>query len=152
MRNPEFPSLDHWDWRFIREAEGKAEWSKDPDRKVGCVIVRDHNPISQGYNGFPAKLEDSVYRLHDKDLKNLMVIHAEANAFLTAAKYGISLLGTTLYVTYHPCSQCAGGIINVGISRVVCPSPLNSSGRWVENAKLASDMLCEAKIPVIYYC
>jgi len=47
------------------------------------------------------------------------VIHAEANAILFAAKEGIPLKGTTLYVTLSPCSECSKMIIQSGIKRVV---------------------------------
>lgn len=47
------------------------------------------------------------------------VIHAEANAILFAAKEGISLKDTTLYVTMSPCPECSKMIIQSGIKRVV---------------------------------
>jgi len=48
-----------------------------------------------------------------------LVIHAEANAILFAAKEGISTCDCTLYVTTAPCSECAKMIIQSGITRVV---------------------------------
>ena len=42
-------------------------------------------------------------------------IHAEANAYLQAAKNGISLDGATLYVTGMPCIDCAKDSVSVGI-------------------------------------
>ena len=46
-------------------------------------------------------------------------LHAEQNAFLQAARHGISLEGATLYITTQPCSICAKMIINVGIKKIV---------------------------------
>ena len=46
-------------------------------------------------------------------------LHAEQNAFLQAARHGISLNGGILYITTQPCSICAKMIINVGITKVV---------------------------------
>ncbi len=49
---------------------------------------------------------------------NVNVIHAEANAILFAAKYGIALTGTTMYVTMSPCVNCAKMIVQAGISNL----------------------------------
>jgi len=46
-------------------------------------------------------------------------IHAETNAFLQAARYGIPVEGSTLYITRLPCQDCAKQIVNVGVSKVV---------------------------------
>ena len=46
-------------------------------------------------------------------------VHAEQNAIIQAAKYGINVNGATLYCTHQPCVICAKMIINAGISRVV---------------------------------
>ena len=46
-------------------------------------------------------------------------LHAEQNAFLQAARHGVSLEGATLYITNQPCSICAKMIINVGIKKVI---------------------------------
>lgn len=45
-------------------------------------------------------------------------VHAEANALITAARYGIPLEGATAYVTDQPCMQCAKELLQVGVKRV----------------------------------
>lgn len=52
-----------------------------------------------------------------------LAAHAERNAIDWAARYGIALLGSELVTTDTPCSQCAGSIINSGISHVVALRP-----------------------------
>ena len=49
-------------------------------------------------------------------------IHAEKNCLLSAARLGISTKGATLYsnMTITPCTQCFGGLINAGVTEVVC--------------------------------
>lgn len=47
-------------------------------------------------------------------------IHAEQNAILQAARRGISLEGSTIYVTMTPCFNCAMSLISVGVKRIVC--------------------------------
>jgi len=74
----------------------------------------------------PANDSSGNYRLvGDFEIKKELitdhskVIHAEANAILFAAKEGIPLKDTTLYVTLSPCSECSKMIIQSGIKRVV---------------------------------
>jgi dCMP deaminase len=45
-------------------------------------------------------------------------LHAEMNALLQAAKYGIRLEGAEIYTTTQPCVLCAKMLINVGIRRI----------------------------------
>lgn len=50
---------------------------------------------------------------------NDKVIHAEQNAILFAARNGISINGSTLYVTTEPCIDCAKFIEASGIKKVI---------------------------------
>lgn len=47
-------------------------------------------------------------------------IHAEQKALARAARYGISLEESTLYVSMTPCPTCAKSLIEAGIEKVVC--------------------------------
>jgi len=47
-------------------------------------------------------------------------LHAEQNAIIQAARFGIPLEGATLFCKMTPCRTCAMMIINAGIKRVVC--------------------------------
>jgi len=46
-------------------------------------------------------------------------VHAEQNAIINAANYGVSTQDTVLYCTNQPCIICARMIINAGIKKVV---------------------------------
>ena len=46
-------------------------------------------------------------------------IHAETNAVLQAAKNGVRIDGSTVYVTASPCWSCFKMITNAGIRRIV---------------------------------
>ena len=106
-----------WNQRFIDLAAHVAEWSKDPSKKVGAVIVNDNKHVlSMGYNGFPRGVDDNPGRYGNKSLKRLLVSHAERNALDNAPA---SVEGATLYSTLFPCNECAKGIIQRGIARVV---------------------------------
>jgi len=135
-----------WDMRFMRMAHEVASWSKDPSTKVGCVLVKDRKIISMGYNGFPRLIEDDLNRLIDREVKYEMTVHAEQNAVITAALHGISTAGSTAYVTFSPCSRCAAVLINAGISTVVVSAADDIPGRWLENFRLAAELLNEAGI------
>ena len=110
-----------WDERYLDLAAGVAGWSKDPSRKIGAVAVGSKgNVLAQGFNGFPRGISDTADRYDDRTRKYELVVHAEMNVIYNASYNGVSLDGSTLYVHGLPaCSECAKGIIQVGIKRVV---------------------------------
>jgi dCMP deaminase len=143
--------LSHWDKRFLRIAEEVRLWSKDPGTKVGCVLVNERRILSTGYNGFPQLIEDSLERYIDRDYKLSITVHAEKNAILNAAKNGTKVEGSTLYVTFPPCSQCASAVIQAGVAKVVCPNPALAPERWRSNFLAANELFYEAGVEVLYY-
>ena len=46
-------------------------------------------------------------------------LHAEQNAIIQAARYGIDIEGSSIYITTEPCSVCAKMLINAGIKEIV---------------------------------
>src|SRR5271169_4441773 len=110
-----------WVARWFALAEHVATWSKDPCTKVGAVIVgRSRRQVALGYNGFPEGIADTEERLHDKETKLRLTLHAERNALDNAA---FNLRGATLICTMFPCLECAKSIVGKGIERVVAPAP-----------------------------
>jgi dCMP deaminase len=143
--------LNHWDRRFLRIAKEVKTWSKDPGTKVGSVIVNNRRILATGYNGFAQNLSDSLERYIDRDFKLLTVLHSEVNAILNAAKNGTKVEGSTLYVTFPPCSQCASAVIQAGVAQVVCPDPATAPERWRSNFIAANNLFYEAGVKVLYY-
>ncbi len=143
--------LSHWDRRFLRIAEEVRLWSKDPGTKVGCVLVNQRRIVSTGYNGFPQTISDDLERYIDREYKLSVTVHAEANAILNAAKNGTKVEGSTLYVTFPPCSQCASAVIQAGVAQVVCPDPALAPERWRSNFVAANNLFYEAGVKVLYY-
>ena len=138
-----------WDLRFIDLAIHISQWSKDPSTKVGCVIVGEDREIrSTGFNGFPRGIDDTSERLEDRNQKYPMICHAEENAIMHAARIGVSLKGTTAYVTWPPCSRCSRSLIQAGVSEVIYPSNIQIPDRWQSDFKIASEMMNEAGIVV----
>ena len=90
------------------------------DRKnVGAVIVKDKMILSTGYNGSIRGLP------HCDEIGHEMVnghcvrtTHAEANAIVQAAKNGVKIKGSEIYVTASPCYDCFILIVNAGILKI----------------------------------
>lgn len=106
---------------YIKVAQLCANNSYALKLKVGAVIVKDDQIISDGFNGTPCGFENRCETKNiNGELKTLpYVLHAESNAILKCAKYGRSTNGATLYITHSPCIECAKLIIQAGIVRVV---------------------------------
>ena len=115
--------MSKWDKRYLELAKEISTWSKDPSTKVGAIAVSDQGGvIAQGYNGFPRGVVDAHSRLLDKETKYKYIVHAEMNCIYNAAYQGSCLVGSTMYVHGLPvCHECAKGIIQSGIIRVVSP-------------------------------
>jgi len=65
-----------------------------------------------------------------------------------AARIGVSLKGSTAYVTWPPCSRCARSLIQAGIQEIVYPKTDGIPERWVEDFNISNGMLLEAGIHV----
>ncbi len=135
-----------WDSRFLGLAKEISTWSKDPSRKIGCIAVRDRKILATGYNGFPKGIEDLKVRYDDREQKYHFVVHAEMNTIYNAAENGISLKGSTLYIYGLPvCSECAKGIIQAGVERVVVFSK-ETPDRWIDSITKTTDLFEEAGV------
>jgi dCMP deaminase len=119
---------------------------------VGAVIVREKRILSTGYNGAPAGLphcevagclrkESAIPSGTRHEL--CRGLHAEQNAILQAAHYGIPIAGSILYCTNKPCVICAKMIINAGILEVFYGEGYNDP--------LADQLLEDACIPIKRY-
>jgi dCMP deaminase len=79
-------------------------------------------------------------------------VHGEMNAIYNACHSGASLDGATLYVTGLPvCSECAKGIIQVGIKRVIMEYPKDIPDRWRNSMKTTSQMFKESGVVFLTY-
>ena len=136
-----------WDYRYLSLAERISSWSKDPSTKIGAICVGSQGQVlSQGYNGFPRGIKDRESYYADRETKLKYVVHAEMNVIYNATYHGVCLLGSTLYVTGLPvCSDCAKGVIQVGIKRVVMKEQ-EIPQKWVESWKTTAGMFDEAMI------
>jgi dCMP deaminase len=138
-----------WDEYFLKIADTVAERSTCLRRKVGAILVSDKRILSTGYNGAPKNLahcsEVGCLRLTLKIKSSERIeicrgIHAEQNALVQAAFFGLPVAGVTLYSTHFPCITCAKMLINAGIKRIVV--------RKMYPDKLGQEILSEAGVEV----
>jgi len=108
-----------WDEYFMQIAAVVASRSTCPRKYVGAVIVRNRTILSTGYNGSIRGMP------HCSDVGHMMedghcvaTIHAEANAIIQAARNGVMIEGSTVYVTASPCWSCFKQIANAGVVRI----------------------------------
>ena len=113
----------NWDEYFMLQAMMASFKSKDPNTKVGCVFVDDHNhQLSMGYNGQIAGIDETKIPWGNNKTvpldqqKYAYVVHSEANAILHA-KAGLE--NSRCYVTLFPCHECAKMISTVRVKEVI---------------------------------
>lgn len=129
--------------------------------RAGCVIVKDRQILVTGYVGSPRGLPhcDDVGHMMKKVVHEdghisqhcVRTIHAEQNAISQAARKGISLSDSTIYVRMTPCRTCAMMIINVGIKRVVCEKKYHAGAESEEMFKIAGVELSYFSEDVLKY-
>ena len=137
-----------WGDKYIHLAKQISTWSKDPSTKVGAVVIGEYGQLlSQGYNGFPRGIKDSDERLNNRERKYELIVHAEMNAIYNASLNGVSLKDSTLYVYGLPiCNECAKGIIQVGIKKVIAMRPEKYNIAWEESINNARNLFSEVDI------
>lgn len=136
-----------WDEYFVNILEIIGTRSSCDRGKSGCVITKDKRILATGYIGSPvgtAHCDDVGHEMHTVKHEDghetrhcIRTAHAEQNAIVTAARFGIALDGGTLYCHMTPCYVCAKMIINAGIKRVVCKLDYHAGGRSKELFKEA---------------
>tara|TARA_R110001583_G_scaffold39038_3_gene125527 strand:+ start:1339 stop:1782 length:444 start_codon:yes stop_codon:yes gene_type:complete len=109
------------DVAYMGMARELAKLSYAERTKVGCLIVKDTQIISEGYNGTPKGFDNACeYYSHvDEMYTKAEVLHAESNAITKLARSTNSSDKSTVYVTLAPCFECAKLIIQSGVERVV---------------------------------
>jgi len=136
--------IDKWRIRYLQLARHVSLWSKDPRKKVGAVITEGHRIRGVGYNGFPTGIEDTPYRLADKELKNLLMVHAEVNCLISADG-----IGDTIYIyPCLPCTQCLGNIIQNGRIKTIVTLPIDTESSW--NQEFVVELIEDAGLTVVF--
>lgn len=161
--------MNSWDKYFMDMAVLVASKSKDRSIGVGCVIVNKANSVlSTGYNGFPRGCYDcaddvkypqefnvdekrlAVEARHDRPAKYKWTEHSERNAIYNAARHGIALNDSRIYLPWYPCMDCARAIIQAGVTEVICIKPDFNDERWGGDFRLVDEMFREVGMKVRY--
>jgi len=129
MRGEDRPSFHEI---FMEIAYAWAKRATCLRRRVGAVIAKDKQQLTAGYNGAPRGvphcaemggcLREKLKIPSGQRHEICRGTHAEQNAITQAAKFGISIEGSTLYCNCFPCVICTKMILNAGITTVVYDS------------------------------
>jgi dCMP deaminase len=119
------PSYDEY---FMEMAHVVAKRSTCLRRRVGAILVKEKHILSTGYNGAPKGLrhcsETGCLR-EDQNIPSgerhelCRGLHAEQNAIIQAAVFGVSIKGSVLYCTNTPCVVCVKMLINAGVTEII---------------------------------
>lgn len=143
MAEPQAPATDtapqthldtrpSWDEYFMKLAEEVATRTTCMRRAVGAVIVKDRRILATGYNGVPTGLRHCAETGCLREQLGVPSgqrheicrgLHAEQNALLQAARYGINIEGSVIYINTQPCVVCAKMLINAGIKEIIYKNP-----------------------------
>lgn len=121
-----------WDQYFMTLAEQVATRTTCLRRGVGAVLVKERQILATGYNGVPSGLTHCAVTGCLREQLGVPSgqrheicrgLHAEQNAIIQAAKFGISIKDSVIYVTHQPCVVCAKMLINAGVREVIYKNP-----------------------------
>lgn len=120
-----------WDQDYLRIAGIMAEHSSCARVHVGAIIVKDGRIVSTGYNGVPSgmkecreiftpdKIKDPSFSTKHHEFAEKFEVHSEQNAIAYLSRNEVNGIGSTMYCTVAPCSNCAKLIVAAGIKEVV---------------------------------
>ena len=137
-----------WDEYFMAIVDDVSTRSTCCRRKVGAILVKDKRVIATGYNGGPTGLAHclDIGCLREKlgipsgqQHELCRGVHAEQNAIIQAARYGVHTDGSILYCNTQPCAQCTKMLLNAGVKEIVFREGYPDG--------LALELLRESKIP-----
>ena len=132
-----------WDQYFMSQSLLLSTRSTCSRLAVGATMVRDRRVISGGYNG---SVSGDVHCIdvgcYVVDGHCVRTVHAEVNAIIQCAKFGVPTEGADIYVSHFPCLQCTKTIIQSGISNLYYLHEYRSS-------EYAKELLEHAEISVI---
>jgi dCMP deaminase len=140
------PSYDEY---FMEMAHVVAKRSTCLRRKVGAILVKEKHILSTGYNGAPKGhqhcsetgcLRENLNIPSGQRHELCRGLHAEQNAIIQAAVFGVSIKGSVLYCTNTPCVVCVKMLINAGVTEIIY------SGEYPDD--LAKRMLEESTLKI----
>ena len=116
------------DTYFMLMADLVATRSTCLRRQVGAVVVKEKRVLTTGYNGAPKGLRHCAEVGCVREQNNIESgtrhelcrgVHAEQNAVIQGAYFGVSIKDASIYTTNFPCVMCAKILVNAGIIEVI---------------------------------
>jgi dCMP deaminase len=118
-------SREEFDKKIMHSVNTEAEKSPDWWRWNGAIVIKDGKEVLRGHNKhMPTNHNPNVFgdprsNFDAGERPDIYTsIHAEASVIAQAAKEGISLKGTAMYMTTFPCSVCARSIVEAGVKEI----------------------------------
>jgi dCMP deaminase len=143
------PTYDEY---FMEMAYVVSKRSTCLRRKVGAILVKDKHILSTGYNGAPKGFKHCSevgclrrgFDVPSGERHELCRgLHAEQNAIIQAAVFGVSIKDSVLYCTNTPCVVCVKMLINAGVTEIIF------MGEYPD--ELAKKMISESDIKIRHF-
>lgn len=114
-------SQNDLDGVYMQMALLQGSLSRAIRAKVGAILVTKNSVLLTGFNGPPMGLSNDCEELQPDGslITSKATIHSELNCIIKAAKEGVSVMGSTIYVSLSPCLACSALLIQAGVERVV---------------------------------
>jgi deoxycytidylate deaminase len=118
--------------------DSRCAFFEDPEQRY-CRNTREQNAIIEELIGTLDALKASKgvdKEILSQELRRTRIggllefsraVHAEMDALLSAARKGVALVGTRLFVTTFPCHYCARHIVTAGVDEVQYIEPYPKS-------------------------
>lgn len=141
-----------WDQYFMSQSLLISMRGTCTRLSVGATIVRDRRVISGGYNGsVSGDVHCSEVGCKVVDGHCIRTIHAEVNAILQCAKFGVPTDGADMYVSYFPCLQCTKTIIQAGIKNLYFLHDYNNNEYAIELLEHAGIKVIQIDMPKDFF-
>lgn len=101
--------------------------------------------ISYGCNTLPEGVPHED-RFLQRPAKYDWTEHAERNAIYKAAREGVSTQGCTMVLPWFPCIDCARGMVQAGVKRVIAQYPDVDDPSWGPGFKVGLELFARAGI------
>ncbi|MFC0233648.1 ComE operon protein 2 [Vagococcus entomophilus] len=141
-----------WDQYFMVQSVLLSLRSTCTRLAVGATIVRDKRIIAGGYNGSVSGdvhcIDEGCYVV---DGHCVRTIHAEMNAILQCAKFGVPTEGAEIYVTHFPCLQCTKMILQAGIKKIHYLKDYHNNDYALNLIKVAGATVDQVKLSNKYF-
>ena len=157
MPSEQLPSTDAYYMGITLAVREKANCTGN---RVAATIVKGNRVVSTGYNGTPSgmtncldggclRCDNPKQQFESGTGYDLCIcVHAEQNALLAAARFGISVEGSTMYTSMQPCFGCAKELLQAKIHTVVYlhpwipydPDPVMDKLKKAEYEKITAQM------------